>query len=258
MILALDAGNTQISLGCLEGRKICRVARMETNRNKTEFDYAVAIEQILRLDGLGRTDFEGAVLASVVPPLTETLREAVRLLTGHRALVVGAGIKTGLNIALEDPGTIGADLVAAAVAALADHAPPIIVIDMGTATTMIALDAAGRLLGGAILPGTGVSLETLSATAALLPHVNMEPPRRCIGRNTAECMRSGAVYGTAALLDGMIGRMGEELGGEARVIATGSLGALIVPFCRSKITYDGNLILRGLGLIWEKNQKRNK
>lgn len=255
MILALDAGNTQISLGCLEGREICRVARTETNRNKTEYDYAVTIEQILRLDGLDRGNFEGAVLASVVPPLTETLREAVRLLTGHRALVVGAGVKTGLNIGLEDPGTIGSDLVAAAVAALADHTPPIIIIDMGTATTMTALDAAGRLLGGAILPGTGVSLETLSATAALLPRINVQPPRRCIGRNTADCMRSGAVYGTASLLDGMIDRMKAELGGEAQVVATGSLASLIVPFCRSKITCDGDLILRGLGLIWEKNRK---
>lgn len=256
MILAVDAGNTHIVLGCLEGEKTLSVARMETNRTKTEHEYAAAISQILRLDGKGEQDFEGAIVSSVVPPLTETLRIAVRLVTGRDALVVGAGIKTGLNIGLEDPATLGADLVAAAVAALKDYPVPLAIIDMGTASTITVIDGKSRFLGGAILPGVGLAMDALTAGASLLPRISIEPPKRVIASSTVEAMRSGAVYGTAGALDGMIERIEAELGAEVNVVATGGLAKKITPFCRHQVTLDENLLLRGLGILWEKNRRR--
>lgn len=256
MILAVDAGNTHIVLGCAEGENIVSVARMETNRTKTEYEYAVTISQILRLDGKGPEDFEGAIISSVVPPLTDTLRTAVRLVTGHNALIVGAGIKTGLNIGLDDPATMGADLVAAAVAALKEYAPPMVIIDMGTASTMTVIDGRGRFMGGAILPGAGLAMDALTSGASLLPRISIEPPKKVIASSTVEAMKSGAVYGTAGALDGMIDHIEQELGTEVTVVATGGLAKTITPFCRHEVRLDENLLLHGLCLLWEKNKRK--
>lgn len=256
MILAVDAGNTNITLGCVEGREIRSIARMETSRHKTEFEYAVIMERILGIQGVSRSDFEGAVISSVVPPLTDVLAAAVKFVTGHDALIVGAGIRTGLNIGIDDPSTLGADLVAGAVAALDMHEPPLVIIDMGTATTMSVLDGKARLLGGAILPGPGVSMDALAGAANLLPHISLDAPERCIGTNTVECMQSGAVFGAAGAIDGILSRMEEEFGRELFVVATGGLAKKILPYCRHEMTVDGDLLLRGLGIIWEKNRKR--
>ncbi|NCB50473.1 MAG: type III pantothenate kinase [Clostridia bacterium] len=256
MILAVDVGNTNIVLGCIDDGNISNVMRLETNRKKTEFEYAATIRQILTISGRNKSDFEGAIISSVVPQLTETLKSAVNLITGHDALMVGAGVKTGLNIRIDDPSQLGADLVTAAVAALNLHNPPLVIIDMGTAMTITTIDKDSRLLGGAIMPGPTVAMEALTGSVSLLPHIPIEPPKKVIGSNTIDCMKSGAVFGAAASIDGMIDRIEEELGSPATVIATGGLARKILPFCRRDIAFDGDLLLRGLWVIWQKNIKK--
>lgn len=255
MILVLDVGNTHIVLGCVENGEISHVARMSTQETRTVDEYAVAISQILALKGVDCTGFEGAVLSSVVPQVTEVLVQAVRLLTGCEVLTVGSGIKTGLNIRIDNPAQLGPDLVVGAVAALELHKPPLILIDMGTATTFSVIDASGAFLGGAIVPGVGLSLDALVARTSLLQKIPFEMPRRCIGSNTADCMKSGVVLGTVSMLDGMIERIEEELGAQATVIATGGLASRIIPHCRHEILYDGDLLLKGLWAIYRKNHK---
>ncbi len=255
MILVLDVGNTHIVLGCVENGEISHVARMSTQETRTVDEYAVAISQILALKGVDCTGFEGAVLSSVVPQVTEVLAQAVRLLTGCEVLTVGSGIKTGLNIRIDNPAQLGPDLVVGAVAALELHKPPLILIDMGTATTFSVIDASGAFLGGAIVPGVGLSLDALVARTSLLQKIPFEMPRRCIGSNTADCMKSGVVLGTVSMLDGMIERIEEELGAQATVIATGGLASRIIPHCRHEILYDGDLLLKGLWAIYRKNHK---
>ncbi len=254
MILAIDTGNTNIVLGCIENREIRAVARMATDVNKTDYEYAVGMKNVLAFAGYAPEDFEGAILSSVVWPLTSTLQRAVKLLTGLDALTVGKGLKTGLDIRLDDPGQIGADLVVGAVAALHLHRPPLIVVDMGTATTISAVDAQGRFLGGAIVPGLRLSMEALSGHTSQLPRVSLDAPARCIGTNTVASMQSGAIYGSAALLDGMIERMEAELGAPAAVVATGGLAGCVTPFCRREIRYEPDLLLIGLAVLWEKNR----
>ncbi len=255
MILAIDIGNTNIVLGCVEGRRISSVTRVATDPGKTEFEYAVLFRDVLSLGATDISGLEGTVLSSVVPTVTGAVKGAVKLLTGRDALVVGAGVKTGLNIRIDNPAQLGSDLVVGAVAALSLTAPPLIIIDMGTASTFSVLDRKGTFLGGAIVPGVGLSMNALSARSSLLPRVSIEAPRRCVGSNTVECMQSGAVYGTAAMIDGMIERFEAELGGAAAVIATGGLAGCITPYCRRKIRNEPELLLLGLALLWEKNRR---
>ena len=254
MILAVDAGNTVVRLGCVESGEVKSVSAMEMRRSRTSDEYAVLMGRILELHGLAGADFEGAAISSVVPPLTGALREAVRMVTGREALVVGAGVRTGLNIGIDDPSELGADLVASAVAALELYGAPAIVVDVGTATTMSVIGPNARLLGGAIMPGPDVSAEALYGAASLLPRVPLDAPARCIGRNTVDCMRSGAVFGAAAAIDGMIERMERELGGPAKVVATGALASRIVPHCAREMELDEHMALKGLALIWKRNQ----
>ena len=255
MILAIDVGNTNVVLGCIEGKEILSVARMATDVHKTEYEYAVAMRDVLAFRGVDVSELEGAILSSVVWPLTTTLHRAVELLTGKAPLVVGRGLKTGLDIRIDDPGQVGADLVVGAVAGLHLCAPPLILIDMGTATTFTVVDAAGRFRGGAIVPGLRLSMEALSEGTSLLPRVSLEAPEKCIGTNTVASMQSGAIFGTAAMMDGMIDRMEEELGEKASVIATGGLAGCVVPCCRREIRYEPELLLIGLAVLWEKNRK---
>lgn len=256
MLLAVDVGNTNIVLGCLEDGKIVGITRMETDRDKTAHEYAIALKQALEFGNIDPDGMEGAILSSVVPPINGALRAAIRMVTGLDAIVVGPGMKTGLNIGLDDPGTMASDLVVGAAAALNLHEPPLIIIDMGTATTMIVIDGSARVRGGAIIPGVGLSLDALAAGASLLPHISLDAPKKCIGSETVDAMRSGSVYGTACMIDGMIERMEEELGESATVIATGGLAGFIIPHCRREIHYDKNLLLNGLWVLYQKNKKR--
>lgn len=258
MILAVDIGNSQIVLGYMEGLEIRKIARMATDPMRTSCEYAVAIKQIMEFDSIDCHAFEGVIISSVVTPLTETMKEALFLLTGHTALIVGAGIRTGLNIMIDNPAELGSDLVAAGVAAVADYQLPVIIVDMGTATTIEVIDAHANFLGGAIIPGIRLSLEALSNGTSKLPNVPICVPNRCIGTNTFECMQSGSIFGAAALIDGMIDRMEEELGAPATVVATGGLASTIVPHCKREILYDQDLLLRGLAIIYQKNKKQSR
>lgn len=255
MILAIDAGNTNIVLGCMEGRRLLFTARVSTDRKKTADEYALIFRNLFDLHGVDRHGLEGAILASVVSELTEVLRSAVDLVIHKTPIVVGAGIKTGVNIKIDDPGQLGADLVVDAVAATAKYPRPLIIFDLGTADTMSVIEADGRFLGGAIMAGPRVSVDALSTRTSQLPHIDLDIPGRVIGTNTVTAMQSGAIYGHAALVDGLIDRVEAELGKPvASVVATGGLAGVIVPHCRRAITVDENLMLDGLAIIYEKNK----
>lgn len=256
MILALDTGNTHTVIGCINAQgEIVDVFRMETNSRRTEYEYASDIGRILELGHMDVREFEGAIISSVVPPMTDTLCRAVKLLAGVTPLVVGAGLKTGLNIGLDDPGTIAADLVSAAVGAKEKYPLPCVIIDMGTATTFSVLDAGGRFLGGAIMPGVAISLNALTEGTSLLPRIEIIPPKKAVGSNTNDCMKSGVVFGAAGSLDGVLDHFEEELGEQAAtIVATGGLAGCITPYCRHRILLDDTLLLRGLYILWEKNK----
>ena len=255
MLLTSDVGNTHIVLGCMEGETLTFTARIRTDRGKTRDEYALTFHSLFALHHIDGKLLEGAVLSCVVPELTDALRGAVEAVTGHTPLVVGAGVKTGLNIKIDNPAQLGADLVVDAVAALAKYPTPLIIFDMGTADTMSVIDGQGRFLGGAIMPGVRLAVDSLSSGTSQLPHIDLEVPPRVVGSNTVHCMQSGALYGHAAMVDGLIDRVEAELGQPAAaVVATGGHAGLILPLCRRKVILEENLMLRGLQIIWEKNK----
>ncbi len=254
MILAVDMGNTNICVGCVDDNKIHFTERIATDTHKTELEYAVLIKTILEIYGIKHSAIQGAIISSVVPSLTHIVKNAIRKVLEVNPLVVGAGIKTGLNIKIDDPATMGADLVADSVAALNLYGAPNIVIDMGTATTMAAIDKDRNYIGGIIFPGVNVSLESLVSGTSLLPGISFSTPKNVIGRNTIDAMKSGIIYGEASRIDGMIDRFQEELGYEVKVIATGGLSGVIIPHCKHRIVQDPDLMLEGLKLIYDKNQ----
>ncbi len=255
MILTVDIGNSNIVIGGVEGEQIRFEARLRTEAAKTSDEYAVDLKSLLDIYGIDRSAIEGAIIGSVVPQVLNSMQTAIKKLTGHNPLVVGPGLKTGLNIAIENPNQTGADLVIGAVAALREHKAPMIVIDMGTATTMVVLDEKGTFIGGAISPGVKISLEALTERTALLPGLQLDKPKKAIGRNTADCMRSGIMLGAAAMIDGMVSRMEEELGYPCRVIATGGIGKFIVPLCKTRIHYDKDLLVKGLATLYRENRR---
>ena len=256
MILAIDIGNTNIVLGCIEGKEILREARMATDVIKTSDQYCAELKAMLDLLEIKVSMIEGTIISSVVPPVLNSFKTAIIKLTGSTPLVVGPGIKTGLNILIDNPAMVGGDLIVGAVAALAEYQPPLLVIDMGTATTMIAIDAKGSFLGGSIFPGVKISAEALAGKTAQLPAISLEAPQKAIGRNTIDCMRSGLMMGTAAMLDGMVQRMEEELGSRATVVATGGIARFVLPMCRRGMVYDKDLLLKGLRIIYENNRRK--
>ena len=256
MLLAVDIGNTNVVIGCLdENNRVTKLFRMVTDLKKTEDEYAAGIAMILQMGGMDPKAFEGAIICSVVPPLTEIFRKAAEQFTGCKAMVVGAGIKTGLNIMIENPASLGSDIVAASVAAMQEFPLPVIVVDMGTATTITVIDEGNRFLGGAIVPGVALSLNALSSGTSLLQTVPIDAPKKVISDTTIACMQSGAIYGNASMLDGMIDRFEQQLGRKASLVATGGIAVKIVPHCRHEIVYDENLLLRGLGIIYRKNKR---
>ena len=256
MLLAIDIGNSNVVIGCLdENDKVCALFRMVTDLKKTEDEYAAGMKTILEYNKIDCATFEGAIICSVVPPLTEIFRIAVERIIGCKAVIVGAGVKTGLNIMIENPASLGSDIVAASVAAMAEFPQPVIVIDMGTATTITVVDKGNKFIGGAIVPGVALSMNALSAGTSLLQKVPIEAPAKSICTLTTESMQSGAVFGNAALIDGMISRFEEELGCEASVVATGGIASRIVPHCTHKVVYDEDLLLKGLNIIYKKNKR---
>lgn len=259
MILAFDIGNTNIVIGGIEGEKITFLTRVATNLNETEAEYAVMIKSLLELYGVKRGSIEGSILSSVVPPLNNIIIRVIELLTGKPPLVVGPGLKTGLNILSGDPRELGADLVVGAVAAMQKHpGENLIILDMGTATTLSAVDKNGGFRGVVIYPGVMVSFDALASRTAQLPRISFDEPKQVLGTTTVDSMQSGLIYGNAAMLDGLIERVEAELGGECTVIATGGLSGKIVPHCRKKIILDEDLLLDGLRILYEKNRKPKK
>ena len=255
MILAVDIGNSNIVLGGMEGLRIVFEARIRTDATKTSDEYCVDLKNILDIYGVNTAALEGAIVASVVPQVLNSIKTAIKKLTGKTALVVGPGLKTGLNIKVENPTQVGADLVVGAVAALREHKSPMIVIDMGTATTMIVLDETGAFIGGAISPGVKISMDALTDRTALLPGLQLDQPKKAIGRNTIDCMRSGIMLGAACMIDGMVERMEAELGRKATVVATGGIAKFVLPMCRTRILYDKDLLLKGLAILYAENVK---
>lgn len=255
MILAIDVGNTNIVLGMIENGEILNVVRIHTDLRETGTEYAIKLRQVTDFYGIDLKSFEGAIISSVVPPVTESLRLAVESLIGKKPLIVGPGMKTGMNVRIDDPSTMAGDLVVGSVAAIACYGAPLIVIDMGTATTMVLIDNEGSYRGGAIIPGIKLSYGALSSGTSLLPDIAILPPKKVIATNTVDSMRSGAVYGTAAMLDGMIDRMEKEIGYPCTVVATGGLARTVVQNCSRDITYDADLLLKGLWALYDRNRK---
>ena len=256
MILAVDIGNTNVVLGCIEGEKILFLERMATDRGATEMEYLVRIRAVLKFRELDPKEMEGAIICSVVPIVTMNVRPAVEQLTGKKAVVVGPGIKTGLRINIDNPGALGADRVADAVAAINHYPVPLITIDMGTATTVGVVDETKTFIGGMIVPGVMVSLNALAGGTAQLTHISLDPPKHAIGRNTVECMQNGIIYHNAAGVDGMIDRIEQQLGKKCTVVMTGGLSAVIAPHCRHEMIVDPELLLKGLMILYRKNAKK--
>lgn len=255
MILTVDIGNSNIVIGGVEDDRIRFEARLRTDSTKTSDEYCVDLKSLLDIYGVCAGDVEGAIIASVVPQVLNSMQTAIKKLTGKTSLVVGPGLKTGLNIKIENPSQTGADLVVGSVAALREHKPPMIIVDMGTATTMVVLDKEGALIGGCIAPGVKISLDALTDRTALLPGLQLDQPKRAIGRNTTDCMRSGIMMGNACMLDGMVERMEQELGCKTTVIATGGIAKFIIPMCKTPMIYDKDLLVKGLAALYRDNKR---
>ncbi len=253
MILAIDIGNTNIVLGGLEGEKILFEARMATDLIKTSDQYCAELKSMLALFEVTPESVSGSIISSVVPPVLNSFKTAIRKLTGKACLVVGPGIRTGLNIRMENPAEVGSDLIVAAVAAIAEYGAPLLLVDMGTATTITAVDETGTFVGGCICPGVKISMEALTGRTAQLPGISLDEPQKAIGKNTRDCMRSGIMFGAAAMLDGLLDRMEAELGTPVKVVATGGIARFVIPLCRRELIYDRSLMLKGLGLLYRRN-----
>lgn len=253
MLLTIDIGNTNITLGAYDGNILLLTARLATEQNKTDDQYAVEIKNLLSLYNVEAEEIEDCIISSVVPAVGKSVGNAVSKLCHIVPLNVGPGVKTGLNIKIDNPAQLGADLVVGAVGAMDAYTMPCVIIDMGTATTISVIDRNGTFLGGAIAAGVRLTLKALTENTAQLTSIPIEAPKSVIGANTVECMQSGLVYGTAAMLDGMLNMIEDELGEIPTVVATGGLSKEIIAHCNHNIIYNENLLLEGLRVIYEKN-----
>ena len=257
MILTIEIGNSTITLGGVEGDEVRFECRINTDRVKTSDTYCIDLKTLFEIYGVELASIEGVIISSVVPQVMNSVRTAIRKLLNLEPLIVGPGLKTGLDIRLENPAAMGAGLVAADVAALAEYKPPLIIVDMGTATTMSVLDPKGAHLGGCVCPGVKISLDALTSRTSLLPGIQLDSPKQAVGRNTADAMRSGIMFGTAAMLDGMIDRFSAETGWDFTIVATGRLAERITPLCRHEIIVDRHLIIKGLVALYRENSLRS-
>lgn len=255
MLLTADIGNTNIKFGIFDNEELIRTLTVSCDKAKTADEYGVELYSLIRVMGIHREDFTGCIISSVVPLVTARIDTAVRDILGVEPLIVGPGIKTGLNIRIDDPSTLGADLVCACVAANAHNQAPMIVISMGTATVWCVIDRHGSMIGCPIAPGVSVSLEALTKNTALLQGVAFNAPDSVIGKNTDKSIRAGVVWGAVCMIDGMIDMIEKELGEKCKVLATGGLADKIIRCCTHDITIKKNLIMEGLRLIYERNKK---
>ena len=257
MLLAVNIQNSIITIGCFEGEELCGVARMAADVRLTADQYACQINSVLHLKGYSPSEVHGAVLCSVVPALTSVIPDALKLICHCRLINIGSGIRTGLNLEVDNPRAFGSDLVCVAVEAAALGKLPALVIDLNTAVTFTALDRRGVLTGSAITPGIHISLDALRDKAAQLPAIslNREIPK-LIGKNTVDAMTSGALYGAASMMDGMTARFREQLGENLTVYLTGADAELIAPLMREQVKCREYMVLYGLQHIWNKNCKK--
>lgn len=256
MILAIDIGNTNIVMGCVDGERILFQERASTNHTATDLEYAVMIKTALDMHHLDPQKITGAIMASVVPGVTNPFKRAIEKYLGIRPLVVGPGIKTGLSIRIDNPAQLGSDLAVGAVAGIHEYPVPQIIIDMGTATTFSVIDRNRNYLGGLITTGMAVSADALVSQTSQLPRISFDPPKRVICSNTVDCIKSGILYSNAAAIDGIVERIQEELGESCTVVATGGLASLVAPLCKTKVILDDDLMLKGLMLIYKRNTER--
>lgn len=255
MLLTIDMGNTNITLGVFKDEDIIFTSRLATMRDRTKDQYAVELLNIFALYKIKADDINGAIISSVVPELTDSIKNAVKLVTGCDALVLGPGVKTGLNIVTDSHTQVGADLVACSVGAIAKYPLPCFIIDLGTATKILLIDETGTFCGCTISAGVKISLDALANQTSQLPAISLKTPKKAIGTNTQDCMLSGTVLGTAAMLDGLTDRMEKEFGRKiVSTIATGGLSEEIVKSCYREVTHDPDLIFIGLKAIYEKNK----
>lgn len=257
MLFCADIGNEVISFGVFEGERLCFTSRVGASREKCADEYAVILQSIFRMYDCDPGKAEGAVLSSVVKPLNHVFSEAVEKLCGVHPLLVGPGVRTGLNIKTDSPAQLGGDIAANCVAAQYLAKPPMAVLDLGTATTLTLIDSKSQLSGVLICPGVQSALEALSNTTAELPAISLEPPKALLGKNTVDSMNSGVIYGAAAMVDGLLERMQEQCGGEnLSIVATGSLAGAVLPYCRKEIHLVPDLVLHGLRRIYELNRRK--
>ena len=256
MFIAIDAGNTNIVFSVMDEEMVCFASQLRADRHKTSDEYAVFFRELLHIHSISTGDVEGGIISTVVPSLKKKLYDAVLAITGRKCRIVGPGLKNGLKIRIDNPAQLGSDRVAEGVAAINLYPAPIVIFDMGTASTFSVISRDGNYIGGMIMPGTLISLDALTERTSQLPQIDLtEHPEHLIGTNTVDCMRSGIIFGTAAMLDGIIDRIAEELGERPSVIATGSLSEAIIPYCRQKIILDKYLLLKGLRIIYLKNRR---
>ena len=258
MLLAIDIGNSNISVGLFNENKVLAfLSSLDTDPRKTADQISVDLMNVFALYGYDIHSLTGAIFSSVVPGLNFMMEKALTRLLGRPPMIVGPGIRTGLNIRMEVHNQLGADIVANAVAALEKYPVPIIMVEMGTATTISYISAKKTYEGGLMFPGVYLSMNALSEQAALLSDISLEHPKNLIGKNSDDCMRNGIVYGTAGMLDGIIDRIRESIPGETpTVIATGSPAPVITRYCRNEIIYDKYLLMEGLWTIYQKNTEK--
>ena len=254
LLLAIDIGNTNLNMGIYDGDVLIFTSRLATDSRLTSDQYAYEIKNILSIYGKHLGDIEDCIISSVVPNVQTAICNALSNICEVVPMTVGPGIKTGLNIKIDNPAQLGADLVAGAVGAINEYTLPCIIIDMGTATTIFAIDSDGGFVGGSICAGVRLTLKALCENTAQLPATEIVAPPSVIGKNTSDCMKSGLVFGTAAMIDGIVERMKSEIGENASVVATGGLSREIIKYCKTDIIYNENILLEGLRIIYEKNK----
>lgn len=255
MLLVVDIGNTNVVLGLYDGTTLLHTFRISSSRTRTADEYGVMLFQLALQRQIDVTAISGAIVASVVPPLTETFVNALRSTFAREPIVVGPGLKTGMSILYENPRDVGADRIVNAVAAYERVKGPLIVVDFGTATTFDCVSAAGEYLGGVIVPGVLVSLDGLLARAAKLTRIEVAEPPRVLGRNTTHALQSGIIFGYASMVDGLVERLTAELGTTMRVFGTGGLAPLVAKHTKSIEEVCPDLMLEGLRLIYERNRR---
>lgn len=254
MLLAVDIGNSNICLGVYDDKQLLNSWRLSTDRHKTVDEYGMILRQLFGMHDLKVSDIEAVAISSVVPPVTPVWEDTSRKYVRCSPLVIGPGVRTGMDLKYENPRDVGADRIVGAVAAYELYGGPCIVVDFGTATTFDAISANGQYLGGAIAPGIGISLEALFQRAAKLPRIELAAPKNVIGRNTVQAMQAGVVYGFAGQVEYIVNKIKAELGAKPFVVATGGLAPLIAAETPSIDKVDPLLVLEGIRIVWERNR----